>query len=242
MTDRAGEALGTDVPQVTGGANAPDRAQIKSRQRVRHLAEVYTHQREVDAMLDLVPDMFPSVDHPTNTDRKFLEPACGHGNFLEEILRRKLAFVTVQRYERGESHEHRILRCLASIYGIDISKDNVEESRDRLRAAITSHLHSELHPAESSKGFADAVEVILESNIVCADALADAARVELIDYRAVPEGAFRREWSFPLAPKPVQDDLFSAPTPCRDEIPVHYSELRTRPRPSGRTPRECKIA
>lgn len=53
--------------------------QIKSRQRVRDLAEVYTHKREVDAMLDLIPDMFPSESDPSNTDRTFLEPACGSG-------------------------------------------------------------------------------------------------------------------------------------------------------------------
>ena len=93
--------------------------QIKNRNRVRDLAEVYTHHREVTAMLDLVPDMFPSEEAPDNLDKTFLEPAAGHGNFLVEILRRKLAAVAPARY-RGEEYEHRILRCLASIYGIDI--------------------------------------------------------------------------------------------------------------------------
>ncbi len=61
-------------------------AQIKSRERVRDLAEVYTDEREVNAMLDLVPDMFPSADDPGNTDRTFLEPACGDCNFLVVFL------------------------------------------------------------------------------------------------------------------------------------------------------------
>lgn len=76
---------------------APSAGQIKSRQRVRDLAEVYTHEREVNAMLDLIPDMFPADSDATsrgNHDRTFLEPACGSGNFLEAILRRKLATVT----------------------------------------------------------------------------------------------------------------------------------------------------
>lgn len=64
----------------------PNQGQIKSRERVRDLAEVYTHKREVDAMLDLVAEMFPSQNDPSNTDRTFLEPACGSGNLLEEIL------------------------------------------------------------------------------------------------------------------------------------------------------------
>jgi hypothetical protein len=69
---------------------------------VRDLAEVYTHEREVNAMLDLVPDMFPSAADTDNTDRAFLEPACGDGNFLVEILRRKLRYVTPRRCGRGE--------------------------------------------------------------------------------------------------------------------------------------------
>lgn len=104
--------------------------QIKTRKRVRDLAEVYTHKREVDAMLDLVADMLPNSDDPTNTDRKFLEPACGSGNFLEEILVRKLRYVTAERYGRGARYEHRILRALASIYGIDIDQSNVD-TKDR---------------------------------------------------------------------------------------------------------------
>jgi hypothetical protein len=102
------------VPHRGPGISAPS-AQIKTRERVRELAEVYTDKREVDAMLDQVSSMFPSQDDPGNTDRTFLEPASGHGNFLEEILLRKLAFVTVSRYGRGERYEHRILRCLSSI-------------------------------------------------------------------------------------------------------------------------------
>ena len=99
--------------------------QIKHRDRVRDLAEVYTHQREVTAMLDLVPDMFPSEDDPDNLDKTFLEPAAGHGNFLVEILRRKLALVTAVGAAAARGYEHRILRCLASIYGIDIDAENV---------------------------------------------------------------------------------------------------------------------
>jgi hypothetical protein len=120
-------------PAETQDQASPDRSQIKSRARVRNLAEVYTHEREVNAMLDLVPEMFPGESDPGNTDRTFLEPACGSGNFLVEIFRRKLNYVTPRRYGRGERFEHRILRSLASIYGIDIGADNIEESRGALR-------------------------------------------------------------------------------------------------------------
>ena len=82
-------------------------------------------------MLDLVPDMFPSATDPGNTDRTFLEPACGHGNFLVEILRRKLEYVTPRRYGRGERFEHRVLRCLAS----DLRNRHQRRQRSRVARA-----------------------------------------------------------------------------------------------------------
>src|SRR5215218_1123472 len=127
-------------PIAVDGDGGGRYGQIRSRERVRGLAEVYTHEREVKAMLDLVPDMFPSGRDSGNTDRTFLEPACGHGNFLVEILRRKLEYVTCRRYGRGERFEHRALRCLASVYGIDICDDNVGESRERMRSLIGAHV------------------------------------------------------------------------------------------------------
>lgn len=204
--------------------------QIKSRERVRDLAEVYTHRREVDAMLDLVAEMFPSDERPLDTDRTFLEPACGSGNFLEEILKRKLAFVTTDRFGRGDRYEHRLLRCLSSTYGIDISPDNVLEAQDRLRALINSHLDNGLDANAVSQAFATAAEVILATNIVRADSLAEAATLELIAYRPGPGCTFIREWSF-LEPAANEDSLFSALVQRKDAIPVHYSKLIDHPQP-----------
>ena len=201
--------------------------QIRSRQRVRDLAEVYTHRREVDAMLDLVADRFPSPKEPGNTDCTFFEPACGHGNFLEEILRRKLTFVTVGRYGNGERLEHRILRCLASIYAIDISGDNVAEARGRLRTVVAAHRSVGSEPA--SAGFDSAVDVVLETNIVQADALEDVSTIPLVEYRPGPAATFLREWSF-LDAEHAVPSLFS-PEPRRDGAPVHFSLLRANPEP-----------
>ena len=155
--------------------------QIKTRARVCARAEVYTHKREVDAMLGLVADMFPSAANPGNTDRKFLEPAAGSGNFLEGILRRKLAFISAYRYRQLPVYEHRILRALASIYAIDIDPENVQECKDRLRALINSHLDNDLITRVVSEGLASAVEVILGTNILCGDTLRDAAMVKTTD-------------------------------------------------------------
>lgn len=217
------------LKQVTSsGAHS---RQIKTRERVRDLAEVYTHKREVDAMLDLVADMFPNADDPANTDRKFLEPACGSGNFLEEILVRKLRYVTAERYGRGARYEYRILRALASVYGIDIDQSNVDEARDRLRAVINSHLDMDLNTRVVSKGFANAIEVILATNIICADTLKDAATIELVEYRPGRNQTFTREWSLLLGGDDAQMDLFSETK--IDEVPVHYSQLHLIAGPSG---------
>lgn len=92
--------------------------QIKSRKRVKEFAEVFTAEREVKAMCDLIPS--ETWENITST---FLEPACGTGNFLSEIYSRKL-----QRCKNEKDG----LKALASIYGVDIQSDNVVESRLRL--------------------------------------------------------------------------------------------------------------
>lgn len=210
-----------------GLENAPDlpaKGQIRSRERVRGLAEVYTHEREVKGMLDLVPEMFPSAEDPGNTDRTFLEPACGHGNFLVAVLARKLEFVTARRYGRAGRFEHRVLRCLGSTYGIDICEENVVESRKRIRVLVDQHVESQLRDGGPSRGFVVAVEAILLTNVVRADTLAEAAEIELVEYRAGAGGTFVREWSRPLDPTAGDLTLLSLPA-RRDEVPVHYSEL-----------------
>lgn len=215
--------MATPIPE----SQPAQHVQIKSRQRVRELAEVYTHKREVEAMLGLVGDMFPTEEHPDNTDRKFLEPACGSGNFLEEILVRKLRHVTVARYGTGARFEHRTLRALASIYAIDIDPQNVNESKDRLRAVINSHLDLELNTKSPTDGFGGAVETILETNIVRADSLSDANEIRFVDYQPTRGHTFKREWS-PMVEQPGLLGVFDVE---QDTVPVHYTELALHPSP-----------
>jgi type III restriction system methylase len=203
--------------------------QIKTRQRVRDLAEVYTHEREVNAMLDLVLDMFPGQNDPANTDRKFFEPACGSGNFLEAILQRKIAFVTTERYRSQQQYEHRLLRALASIYAIDIDPSNVDESKDRMRSVLQSHLDNDMNTKVPTAAFASAVDAILETNIVLGNTLTDLDSLKWVDYRAGRNGTFTREWSTAGSDGVDQLDLFSETR--ADEVPVHYSELADNPDP-----------
>ena len=99
---------------------------IKSRERVSQHGEVFTAQREVNAMLDLVK---PETER---IESRFLEPACGNGNFLAEILRRKLTILSSHFSRSRIDYEFNAIVAVGSIYGIEIQSDNVEECRIRL--------------------------------------------------------------------------------------------------------------
>lgn len=209
-------------------------SQTKTRQRVRDLAEVYTHEREVTAMLDLVSDMFPSPDRPRDIGRTFLEPACGAGNFLVGILDRKLAYVKFGGlYRSVATFETAVLKALSSIYGIDIDPENVEQSRQFLKADVAHHMNLQLNTIPVTDGFWFAVDAILGTNIVRADTLKDGQRIRFVEYHWQRKtGHVVREWS-PMEEPDAQYDLFGeVPDECqRDEVAIHYSLLADNPEP-----------
>ncbi len=138
--------------------------QVKSSDRVRNHGEVLTARREVEAMLDLVKNESERIDS------RFLEPACGDGNFLVAILERKLK-VVASRYKRKQSDfEVQMLSALSSIYGIDLLQDNVELAINRmLDIAIKSYKDAlRVYPDESFKKI---MRFILEKNILQGDSL-----------------------------------------------------------------------
>ena len=100
--------------------------QVKSKQRVADHGEVFTAEREVNAMLDLVKNETERIDS------RFLEPACGDGNFLAEILRRKLAVVKRKYTKSPADYAKNAILAVSSMYGVDILQDNVEACRKRL--------------------------------------------------------------------------------------------------------------
>lgn len=137
------------------------RALVRSRQRVIDHGEVFTPAWLVEDMLDL-------VEHESERiDARFLEPACGSGNFLIPVLRRKLATVH-QRYGTSEFEKrHHALFALMCIYGIELLADNVAECRQKLLDELFSYLGS----GSPGEWFA-AARVVVELNIVHGDALA----------------------------------------------------------------------
>lgn len=125
--------------------------QIKSKKRVRDFAEVFTNEREVKAMCDLIPE-----DMYSDLTKTFLEPACGEGVFLIEILKRKLAYCKDARDG---------LKALNCLFGVDIQADNVEATRRNLLAIYKEHFPN---ANDFAMSFARA---ILQNNIICDDFL-----------------------------------------------------------------------
>ncbi len=137
---------------------------IRSRERVADFGEVLTPKHIVEAMLDLVKSETERIDS------RFLEPACGTGNFLIEILRRKLQVVQ-KRYANSQlDYERYAVLAVSSLYGIDILADNAEECRLRLYQAFDD-AYTALFGEKAKAACRQTVRYILKRNIVHGDAL-----------------------------------------------------------------------
>ncbi len=208
---------------------------VISKKRVMDHGEVYTHEREVKAMLDLVH---------TETDRiesRFLEPACGTGNFLIEVLRRKL-HVVASRYQRSQNeYERYAFLAVSSIYGIDILQDNVEVCRSRL-FEIVKEEYTSRYKTKTKKEFFSAVDYVLLKNILWGDALTlktpaiDPGPIVFSEWSPVNSSLIkRRDFVFAelvshasLSELPLFSDLGEdvfIPKPVKDYSPAHFLRL-----------------
>jgi len=137
---------------------------VNNRQRVIDHGEVFTPPALVADMLDLVASECDRIDS------RFLEPACGDGNFLAEVLRRKIATVDKRNTRNRDKWERDAILAICSLYGIDLLADNIAACRDRLLKVVNdahdAHFKSPL-PEEASR----AAAYILTTNIVQGDAL-----------------------------------------------------------------------
>lgn len=139
-------------------------SQIKSKERVSQRGEVFTAEREVNAMLDLVEN------ECLRPDSRFLEPACGDGNFLSAILKRKLTELRRKYKKSPRDYEKLSIVAIGSLYGVDIMNDNVEACRERLFSIwdteYTNHCKS-----DASDETREAAKFIIERNIINGNAL-----------------------------------------------------------------------
>ncbi len=139
-------------------------SQIKSKKRVAERGEVFTAEREVKAMCDLVEQECVRIDS------RFLEPACGNGNFLAEILTRKLSTVKKLYKSNPYDYERYSVLAVSSIYGVDIMIDNVSECRQRLFDLWFADYQTVCKKAINAET-QTAVKYILSQNILCGNAL-----------------------------------------------------------------------
>ena len=178
--------------------------QIKSKQRVADHGEVMTGEREVNAMLDLVKQETERVDS------RFLEPACGDGNFLAEILRRKLEAAkrraTPPRKKKPlpAEFEKQSVIAITSVYGVDILMDNVQACRERLYG-IWNETYEAICGNEVSEDCRAAVRFILSRNILCGNALS----LKTVDEagKDTDEPIVFSEWSFIMGTRLQRKDF-----------------------------------
>ena len=210
-------------------SNENTKSQIKSRQRVAQHGEVFTNPREVNAMLDLVRD------ESYRLDSRFLEPACGDGNFLIEILRRKLSLLS--SVKSSTEWEFKSLIAVGACYGIELLEDNAEACRERLYGEVVGQMGRIGDLGDYGKS----LRYMLQKNIVCGDALtyrtADGKPITFCEWTPIAGSMqfARRDFQFDfLVNQTHQYSLFDEQgeaqrfdEPVRSYPPVHYTQLYT---------------
>lgn len=158
---------------------------VKSKQRVADHGEVFTPSWMVESMLNLVKDETERIDS------RFLEPACGDGNFLVPVLRRKLVAVELKYGQSDFEREHYALLALMCVYGIELLPDNIAACRENLLEVFAEYLN--LDPSDD---LYRAAFYVLSQNLVHGDALSmrmfDTSPITFPEWGYVGNGRFQR--------------------------------------------------
>lgn len=158
---------------------------LKSKQRVADHGEVFTPAWMVEAMLDLVKDESERIDS------RFLEPACGSGNFLVQVLKRKLAAVEHKFGKSDFERQHYALLALMCIYGIELLADNIAECRANLLEIFADYLN-----LVESDNLVRAASYVLSQNLVHGDALTmrtqEGQAITFAEWGYIGKGRFQR--------------------------------------------------
>ncbi len=204
---------------------------VKSKQRVADHGEVFTPAWLVEAMLDLVKEETERIDS------RFLEPACGSGNFLVRILQRKLAAVELKFGKSDFEKRHYALLVLMCIYGIELLEDNIAECRENLLEILSDYLN-----LKKTDDLYRAAFVVLSQNLVHGDALTmrtnEGQAILFAEWGYLGKGKFqRRDFRFDNL---TQSAAFSAEgslfahlgqheifTPAKTYQPMTVGELAT---------------
>jgi len=206
---------------------------MNSKKRIRDYGEVFTQKKDVVSILNLVQN------ETFNLESRFLEPACGDGNFLAEILYRKILILNKKFKTNKLDFERNSILALSSIYGVDILNDNIIKLNERLLKIFIDNYVS--HFGEINTSFLKSLKHILKKNLIFGDALSykipktnnsiifSEWSLVNIDY------VKRRDFTFKdiIAYKPIDGpNLFSdlgenafIPTPIKDHSLKHYLKL-----------------
>lgn len=136
---------------------------IKSKSRVKDYGEVFTSKKEVINMIDLVKNEL------VRPESRFLEPACGEGNFLIEILEKKISFVEKNYKKNQIDYERYSILALSSLYGVDLLKENIVKARENLKNIILNNYKKNFQSIKDD--YKKSVLYILNKNLLLGDAL-----------------------------------------------------------------------
>jgi len=213
--------------------------QIKSKQRVKDHGEVFTQEREVNAMLDLVKNETERIES------RFFEPACGNGNFLAPILERKLTIVKRKYGSSQAEFERMTFLAVSSIYGVELLQDNIEACIERLYN-IFNGVYTKLYKDKCKDDFRKSIRFILTRNILQGNALdlkkpdskeyiifsewslVNGVKIKRRDFRFLALSNFYEPGTLPLdSIKEISDtgkEIFT-PKPIKEFPLMHYLKL-----------------
>ena len=213
---------------------------MKTKQRVADHGEVFTPAWMVEAMLDLVKEESERIDS------RFLEPACGSGNFLVQVLKRKLVAVQCKFGKSDFEKQHYALFALMCIYGIELLADNIAECRANMLEILADYLN-----LDESDNLYRAAFHVLSQNLVHGDALTmrthDHMPITFSEWGYLGKGKFqRRDFRLDILTHSsafsAEGDLFAQLgkheifTPAKTYPPMTVSELAVAA--LGDTPKE----
>jgi hypothetical protein len=174
-----------EIVDVLFGKKVPHMNLIKSKKRVADHGEVFTPPWLVEAMLNLVKDETERIDS------RFLEPACGSGNFLIRVLQRKLGAVEIKFRQSEFDKRHYALLALMCIYGIELLADNIAECRANLLGILAAYL-----TLNESDDLYRAASFVLSQNLGHGDALTmrthDGQPITFSEWGYLGKGKFQR--------------------------------------------------
>ena len=136
---------------------------IKSKNRVQNYGEVFTSKKEVENMIELLKTEL------VRPESRFLEPACGDGNFLVEILEKKISFIRKNYKKNQLDYERYSILSLSSLYGIDLLKENIDKSKENLKKIILDNYEKLF--VNLKEDYKKTVNYILNKNLLLGDAL-----------------------------------------------------------------------